>query len=547
MSKLIKFGSEGREKILKGANILADSVKITLGPKGRNVLISRGLNSGLITKDGITVAENIHLEDPFENEGVKLLREVASKTNEVAGDGTTTATVLAQHMLKVGYTLINDNHNKININPVAIKRGIDKTIEIVVKNLKKQSKKIRTKKQIASIGTISANGDTQIGELLAEAMDKVGWDGLINIEKGSGMADELEVVEGMQFDRGYVSPYFATSQSNDMECVLDNPVILLYNRPLNNLKDVLPILEQVSSEKRDLLIIADGIYGEALSGLVLNKMKGILKVCAVHAPSFGDDRIKMMEDIAILTNGSFINNESGKTLTNVTMAELGSAKKAIIYKDKTMIIDGNGEKDAIDKRVDLIKHLIKESDNPSEKDQLQKRLAKLTGGVAIVKIGAITETELLERSDRAMDALNSTKSAVDEGIVCGGGVALLKSILGLKELTFDNKSEEIGFHVVKSALSRPLYQILENIGYEPTKIKEVFSGILSSDNKNWGYDAKNEEYVDMVKGGIIDPVKVTKNALKNAGSIVGTLLTMEAIIVDKPIEGADLTISKPRF
>lgn len=526
---------------------LADAVKITLGPKGRNVLIGKGLGSGLITKDGITVAENIHLDDPFENEGAKLVREVASKTNDIAGDGTTTATVLAQAMLKTGYSLIKDNATKLNINPMAIKRGIDRTIEHVVKNLDKQSKKLTTKSQIASIGTISANGDTEIGKLISEAMDRVGRDGLISIEAGSGMEDELSVVEGMQFDRGFSSPYFATTDSNSIECVLENPAILLYNRPLNNLKDILPLLEEISSQRREFLIIADGIYGEALSGLVLNKMKGVLKVCAVQAPSFGDDRIRIMEDIAILTGGVFINDESGKKITNVKLDDLGSAQKVIVNRDKTMIIDGLGEKEAITKRVDFIKHMIKESTNPSEKQQFQTRLAKLTGGVAIVKIGAVTETELRERRDRAIDALNSTKSAVAEGIVCGGGVALVNAILSIKDLTFDDKSEEIGYHIVKTAIGRPLQQILINIGYESEEIKSIFTEILTSDKKRWGYDAREEKFVDMFKAGIIDPVKVTKNALKNAGSVVGTLLTMDVIIVDKPIDGADMTIPRPNF
>lgn len=547
MSKLILFGKNGREKMIKGVNIISDCVKSTLGPRGRTVMIGKGYGSGLITKDGITVAENITLEDPFENEGAKYVREVASKTNDIAGDGTTTATVLAQGMLKMGYENLYLNKvqgRSMNINPITMKKGIDRAIGLVIDNLEKISKKIETSEEIASVGTISANNDTEIGRILAEAMNRVGKNGVITIEDGTGMDTQVEIVEGMQFDRGYISPYFSTKE--DLNCVLEDVYILLYNRPIQTLKEIIPILEETAREKKPLLIIADGVVGDAISGLVFNKMKGVISVCAVSCPSFGEERNNMMEDIAILTGGKYINDESGMKLSNVMLTDLGQAKKIIVSKDKTMIIDGNGEKDLIKERIKKIEFLIEKSEHPIEKEQIQKRLAKLTGGVAIIKVGGTTETEMKEKKDRAIDALNSTRSAVEEGVVAGGGVALLNSIKTLENLTVEDVSEQTGIDIVKDCLALPITQILINIGYEETQIDGILNKIKESNNINIGFDAKNEIIVDMIQAGIIDPTKVTKNALKNAGSIVGTLLTTEVFIVEKPIEGADMVMPKAR-
>lgn len=543
MSKIIMFGDEGRKKILKGVNVISDVVKSTLGPRGRTVMIGKGMGSGLITKDGITCAENVVLEDPIENEGAKYVREVAHQTNLIAGDGTTTSVVLAQAMVNFGYEkLINDN-----LNPIGMKKGIDIAVDAVIKNLDKISKKVKTTKEIASIGTISANNDTEIGNILAKAMDKVGNKGIITIENGTGFETQLNVVEGMQFDRGYISPYFSTEES--LNCVLDNAYVLLYNRPISSLNDIMEILERVSREKRSLLIIADDVNGEALSGLILNKMKGILKICAVTSPSFGEDKNALMNDIAILTGATFINDEIGKKIDMVEMKDLGQAKKIIISKDKTMIIDGVGEKDKINERIKTIQHQIDNSNHPLEKDNFKNRLAKLTGGVAVVKIGATTETEMKEKRDRAIDALNSTKSAVEEGIVAGGGVALLNCISvvnSLYEKTTDI-SEKAGIEIVTVALKAPFIQILRNIGYSEEDIIKNIGKIWSYNNPRMGFDAKKEEFCDMIKTGIIDPVKVTKNALKNASSIAGTLLTMDVIMVEKPIQGADMVMQKPNF
>lgn len=544
MSKLILFGKNGREKMIKGVNIISDCVKSTLGPRGRTVMIGKGYGSGLITKDGITVAENITLEDPFENEGAKYVREVASKTNDIAGDGTTTATVLAQGMLQLGYSKLHYSKEKFDINPISMKKGIDKAIGIVIENLDNISKKIETMEEIASVGSISANNDPEIGKILANAMDRVGKNGVITIEDGTGMETQIEVVEGMQFDRGYISPYFSTKE--DLTCVLEDVYILLYNKPIQSLKEIISILEETAREKKPLLIIADGVVGDAISGLVFNKMKGVLNVCAVNCPSFGEERTNMMEDIAILTGGKYINDESGMRLSNVSLDDLGQAKKVVITKDKTMIIDGLGQKEDLEERIKKIEFLIEKSEHPVEKEQIQKRLAKLTGGVAILKVGGTTETEMKEKKDRAIDALNSTRSAVEEGVVAGGGIALLNSVYKLDDIEVIDESEQIGINIVKDSLSLPFKQILINIGYDEEKIESTLALIKSTNDINVGFDAKNEEIVDLITSGIIDPTKVTKNALKNAGSIVGTLLTTEVFIVEKPIEGADMVLPKAR-
>lgn len=543
MSKLILFGGEAKEKIMKGVELLSKAVGITLGPKGRTVLIgSPYQTSAHITKDGVTVANNIVLEDIIENEGAKFVREVASKTNEIAGDGTTTATILASSMIQNGYNMIKEHKS----NPNEVKKGIDIGCKIVTDHLTKCSKPVGGYEDIANIGSISANNNREIGELIANAIDKVGHNGVVTIESGNGVTDVLTVVEGMQIDRGYVSPYFITD-GNTMKAVLDDPFILFYDRPISQLKDISKILEEVIKSKKSILIIADGVGGEALSTLTLNKMRGQLKVCAVNAPSFGSDRKAILEDMAILTGGAFISDEVGYQLQNINTDQLGKAKKVIVDSKSTIIIDGLGDGGAIQKRIEMIKKQIEICSNDNEKIQLRNRLAKLTGGVAVISVGAMTETEMREKKDRVEDALNATKSAIEEGVVVGGGTSLINCIDILTEKMSDvsfGRDVIVGMSIVRSALKVPFETILSNFGLEEPEIMIQYCNVLS-DTGEMGFDAKEGVYCNLFEKGIIDPVKVTRNAIMNACSIAGTLLTMEVVLVDRPKDGsADFYLPK---
>ncbi|MFA7404875.1 MAG: chaperonin GroEL [Pelobacteraceae bacterium] len=522
-AKIIKFDQDGRNAILKGVNILADTVKVTLGPKGRNVVIDKSYGSPLITKDGVTVAKEIELEDKFENMGAQLVKEVASKTSDVAGDGTTTATVLAQAIYKQGSKLVAAGHN-----PMEIKRGIDKAVESIVAELKKISKPIKDHKEIAQVGTISANNDKTIGDIIAQAMEKVGKEGVITVEEAKAMETTLETVEGMQFDRGYLSPYFVTDPER-MECSIENAMILIHDKKISNMKDLLPVLEQTAKSGRPLLIIAEDIEGEALATLVVNKLRGVLNVCAVKAPGFGDRRKAMLEDIAILTGGQVISEEVGFKLDQTTVDMLGQAKRITIDKDNTTIIDGNGKEEAIQGRVKMIRAQAEETSSDYDKEKLQERLAKLVGGVAVIKVGAATEVEMKEKKARVEDALHATRAAVDEGIVPGGGVAYIRamSVLdGLKLVT----EQQFGVNVIKASLESPIRQIAENAGIDASIVVDK----VKNGKDAFGYDAANDEYVDMIKAGIIDPTKVSRSALQNAASIAGLMLTTEALIAEKP-------------
>ncbi|MBO7127734.1 chaperonin GroEL [bacterium] len=524
-AKHIVFDHEAKSKILVGVNKLADTVKTTLGPKGRNVAIEKSFGAPKITKDGVTVAKEIELEDKIENIGAQLLKEVASKTNDVAGDGTTTAAVLAQAIVKDGFKYVTAGYS-----PIMLKRGIDKAVAKVVERLDKITKKISTKEEIASVGTVSANNDKEIGNILAEAMEKVGKEGVITVEEAKGMDTYLDTVEGMQFDRGYLSPYFVTN-AEKMQVVMDNPFILIYDKKISNLKDLIPLLEGVAQQGRPLLIIAEDVEGEALATLVVNKLRGVLNIAAVKAPGFGDRRKAMLEDIAILTGGQFISEEIGNKLENTTVQMLGTAKRVTIDKDNTTIVDGAGSKEAIDARTKQIKAQIEETTSDYDKEKLHERLAKLAGGVAVINVGAATEVEMKEKKDRVDDALHATRAAVEEGIVAGGGTVLLRCKEVLKEIECENDEEKAGVKIIESALEAPIRQISANAGIDGSI---VINNILGNKNENYGYDAAKDEYKDMIANGIIDPTKVTKSALTNAASIASTLLTTEAVIVDAP-------------
>ncbi|MEC8515025.1 MAG: chaperonin GroEL [Pseudomonadota bacterium] len=524
-AKEVKFGSDARTRMLEGVDILANAVKVTLGPKGRNVVLEKSFGAPRITKDGVTVAKDIELKDKFQNMGAQMVREVASKANDVAGDGTTTATVLAQSIAQEGARAV-----AAGMNPMDLKRGIDMAVDSVVKALESQSKKISTSDEVAQVGTISANGEEEIGKMIAEAMERVGNEGVITVEEAKSLDTELDVVEGMQFDRGYLSPYFVTD-AEKMRAVLEDPYILLHEKKLSNLQDMLPILEKVVQSGRPLLIIAEDIEGEALATLVVNRLRGGLKVAAVKAPGFGDRRKAMLEDIAILTKGTVVSEEVGISLDAVTLEMLGSAKRIEITKDETTIVDGIGEKSEIEARCSQIRAQAEETTSDYDREKLQERLAKLAGGVAVIRVGGATEVEVKERKDRVDDAMHATRAAVEEGIVPGGGVALVKSIAGLDALKPANRDQEVGVEIVRRALQAPTRNIVENAGAEGSVI---VGKLLESKKANEGYDASTGEFTDMVKAGVIDPTKVVRSALQNAASVAALLITTEAMVADQP-------------
>ena len=531
MAKQVIHGEESRSAILRGVNQLADAVKVTLGPKGRNVVIDKKFGSPTITKDGVTVAKEIELKDPLENMGAQMVREVASKTSDVAGDGTTTATVLAQAIFKEGVRTV-----AAGANPMALKRGIEQSVAAVVAEVHKLSKPV-TGDMIAQVGTVSANGDKTIGTIIAQAMEKVGKDGVITVEESKTMDTSLEVVEGMQFDRGYLSPYFVTDAER-MEAVLDNALILINEKKISSMKDLLPILEQVAKTGKQLLIIAEDVEGEALATLVVNKLRGTLNVAAVKAPGFGDRRKAMLEDIAILTGGKVISEDLGIKLEGITVDDLGKAKKITIDKDNTTIVEGAGSGDSIEGRVKLIRNQIEETSSDYDREKLQERLAKLVGGVAVIKVGAATETEMKEKKARVEDAMHATRAAVEEGIVAGGGVTLVKAAKVLDNFKADGDSDEqIGVNIIKRAVEEPLRQIAANAGKEGAVIVER---IRATDDAAFGFNAATEVFEDLVKAGVIDPAKVTRTALQNAASIAGLMLTTEAMIADVPDEKGDM-------
>ncbi|GAA0582947.1 chaperonin GroEL [Rhizomicrobium electricum] len=524
-AKDVKFGADAREKMLRGVDILADAVQVTLGPKGRNVVIDKSFGAPRTTKDGVTVAKEVELADKFENMGAQMVREVASKTNDAAGDGTTTATVLARAIVREGAKSV-----AAGMNPMDLKRGIEKAVEAVTADLKKRSKKIKSNDEIAQVGTISANGDSAVGKMIAEAMAKVGNEGVITVEEAKSLDTELEVVEGMQFDRGYISPYFVTN-AEKMVAELEEPYILIHEKKLGSLKDLLPVLEAIVQSGRPLLIIAEEVEGEALATLVVNKLRGGLKVAAVKAPGFGDRRKAMLEDIAIVTNGQVISEDLGIKLENVKLNMLGTAKKVRITKDDTTIIDGSGGKKDIQARVAQIKQQIEETTSDYDKEKLQERLAKLAGGVAVIRVGGATEVEVKEKKDRVDDALNATKAAVEEGIVPGGGTALLYATKALANVTGDNDDQNVGIAIVKKAIQAPIRQIAENAGVEASI---VVGKLLDQKNSNFGFNAQSEEYVDLIDAGIVDPTKVVRIAIQNAASVAALLVTTEAMIADRP-------------
>ena len=526
--KDVKFGSEARELMLSGVNTLASAVKITLGPKGRNVVIDKSFGAPTITKDGVTVAQDIELEGKFENMGAQMVKEVASKTSEIAGDGTTTATVLAQKIFSEGVKSV-----AAGMNPMDLKRGIDKATEAVVAALQKSSQPCKNTAEIAQVGTISANSDTSVGDIIAEAMEKVGKEGVITVEEGSTLENELDVVEGMQFDRGYLSPYFINNQES-MTADLESPYILLHDSKIANIRDLLPALESVQKAGKPILIIAEDIEGEALATLVVNNMRGVVKVAAVKAPGFGDRRKSILEDIAVLTGATVISEEIGLSLEAVTEEHLGTAKRIEIGKDNTTIIDGAGAKNKIKARIGQIKTQVEVTSSDYDKEKLQERLAKLSGGVAVIKVGAATEVEMKEKKDRVDDALHAVRAAVQEGVVPGGGVALVRAISSLKSLKGDNPDQDVGIGICRKALEEPLRQIVSNGGGEASVVlNEVLNG-----KGNFGYNAATEKYGDMLKMGILDPTKVTRAALQHAASISGLMITTEAMVTDKPQDSA---------
>ena len=524
MAKDVSFGVSAREKMINGVNVLANAVKVTLGPKGRNVVIDKSFGAPTITKDGVSVAKEIELEDKFENMGAQLVREVASKTNDVAGDGTTTATVLAQAILTEGMKTV-----AAGMNPMDLKRGIDKAVRAAVIEIKNLSTPANDHKAIAQVGSISANSDTAIGELISKAMEAVGKEGVITVEEGSGFEDALEVVEGMQFDRGYISPYFANKQDS-LTCEFDNPFILLVDKKINNIREIVPLLEKVMQTSRPLLIIAEDVENEALATLVVNNLRGGLKTCAVKAPGFGDRRKAMLQDIAILTGGVVISEEVGLSLETAEIAHLGTAKKITVGKENTVIVDGAGNKADIDARVESIKRQAEESTSDYDREKLQERIAKLSGGVAVIKVGAATETEMKEKKDRVDDALHATRAAVEEGVVPGGGVALVRALAALSELKGDNDDQNAGINILRRAMEAPLRQIVTNAGEEAS----VIINQVKNGSGNYGYNAATGEYGDMLEMGILDPAKVTRSALEHAASVAGLMLTTEVMITDKP-------------
>ncbi|MBT3930315.1 MAG: chaperonin GroEL [Rhodospirillaceae bacterium] len=527
-AKEVKFSTSARDALLKGVDTLADAVKVTLGPKGRNVIIDRSFGSPRITKDGVSVAKEIELEDKFENMGAQMVKEVASKTNDIAGDGTTTATVLAQSIVREGSKAV-----AAGMNPMDLKRGIDLAVAAVVTDIEKRAKKIRNSDEVAQVGRISANGDTEVGDYIADAMQRVGNEGVITVEEAKSLTTELEVVEGMQFDRGYLSPYFITN-AEKMTCDLESPYILLHEKKLSSLQTMLPVLEAVVQSGKPLLIIAEDIEGEALATLVVNKLRGGLKISAVKAPGFGDRRKAMLEDLATLTKGQVISEDLGIKLENVTLDMLGTAKRVSITKEETTLVDGAGKKSDIEGRVNQIRAQIEETSSDYDREKLQERLAKLAGGVAVIRVGGATEIEVKEKKDRVEDAMHATRAAVEEGIVAGGGVALLYATKVLDKLEGENEDQQVGINIIRKAITGPVRQIAENAGFDGA----VVSGkLLEQKDTDFGFDAQSGTYTNMVKAGIIDPTKVVRAALQDAGSIAGLLITTEAMVADKPEAG----------
>lgn len=525
-AKQVLFGDDARTKMVRGINVLANAVKVTLGPKGRNVVLERSFGGPTVTKDGVSVAKEIELKDKFENMGAAMVREVASKTSDNAGDGTTTATVLAQAIVDEGMKFV-----AAGMNPMDLKRGIDKAVAAAITELKKLSKPTTTNKEIAQVGAISANSDEEIGQIISEAMDKVGKEGVITVEDGKSLKNELEVVEGMQFDRGYLSPYFI-NQPEKQAAVLENPFILLHDKKISNIRELLPVLEQVAKATRPLVIIAEDIDGEALATLVVNSIRGILKVVAVKAPGFGDRRSAMLEDIAVLTGGTVISSNVGLSLDKATLAQLGSAKKVEVTKENTTIIDGAGDAAAIENRVKNIRTQIEGASSDYDREKLQERVAKLAGGVALIKVGAATEVEMKEKKARVEDALHATRAAVEEGIVPGGGVALIRAKLAIKDIKGDNDEQNAGIRIVLRAMEEPLRQIVANAGDEPS----VVVNTVAQGEGNFGYNAQSAKYGDMVEMGVLDPTKVTRTALQNAASVASLILTTDCMVADLPAD-----------
>ena len=525
-AKEVRFGDDARHRMVAGVNTLANAVKVTLGPRGRNVVLEKSFGAPTITKDGVSVAKEIELEDKFENMGAQMVKEVASQTSDVAGDGTTTATVLAQAILREGLKAV-----AAGMNPMDLKRGIDKAVAGAVESLKDLSKPCADDKAIAQVGTISANSDEAVGSIIANAMSKVGKEGVITVEEGSGLDNELDVVEGMQFDRGYLSPYFANNQQN-MSAELENPMILLHDKKISNIREMLPVLENVAKSGRPLLIIAEDVEGEALATLVVNNIRGIVKVAAVKAPGFGDRRKAMLQDIAILTGGQVVSEEVGLSLEKATLDDLGSAKKVVITKETTTIVDGAGNAGEIEGRVEQIRAQIEEATSDYDREKLQERVAKLAGGVAVIKVGAATEVEMKEKKARVEDALHATRAAVEEGVVPGGGVALIRARAAVQDLKGDNHDQEVGVNILRRAMEEPLRQIVSNAGGEPS----VVLNAVAESSGNHGYNAANGEYGDMVAAGILDPTKVTRSALQHAASVAGLMITTEAMVAEIPKE-----------
>ncbi len=524
-AKEIRFSDSARERMLKGVNVLADAVKVTLGPKGRNVVLDKSFGAPKVTKDGVSVAKEIELKDKFENMGAQMVKEVASKTADVAGDGTTTATVLAQAMVREGHKAIAAGYN-----PMDLKRGIDAAVKAAAEELHKLSKPCDDNKAIGQVATVSANWNTDIGEILAKAMEKVGKDGVITVEEGKSLENELEVVEGMQFDRGYLSPYFVTNQEK-MQVELDDPYVLLFDKKISNIRDIVPILESVAKAGKPLLIIAEDIEGEALATLVVNNLRGVIKAAAVKAPGFGDRRKAMLQDLAVLTGGTVISEEVGISLENATLDDLGSAKRVVISKDNTTVVDGTGKKADIEARVAQIRAEIENTSSDYDREKLQERVAKLSGGVAVIKVGAATEVEMKEKKDLVDDALHATRAAVEEGIVPGGGVALVRSADAIRDkINTANEDQRIGVNLALRAMEEPFRQIVSNAGVEPSVVLDK----VRHETGSFGYNAQTDTYGDMLEAGIIDPTKVTRSALQNAGSIAGMILTTEVMITDKP-------------
>ncbi len=523
-AKEIRFGENARQRMLRGVDTLANAVKATLGPRGRNVVLEKSFGSPTVTKDGVSVAKEIELEDKFENMGAQMVKEVASKTSDLAGDGTTTATVLAQAIVREGAKAV-----AAGMNPMDLKRGIDKAVAAAVEELRKLSRPCDTEKAIAQVGSISANSDEVIGKIIADAMNKVGKEGVITVEEGSGLENELDVVEGMQFDRGYLSPYFINNQQS-MQCELDNPYILLHDKKISNIRDLLPVLENVAKSSRPLLIVAEDVEGEALATLVVNTIRGIVKVAAVKAPGFGDRRKAMLEDMAVLTGGKVISEELGMSLENTTLEDLGQAKKVQVSKENTTVVDGAGSSNDIEERIKQIRAQIEDASSDYDKEKLQERMAKLAGGVAVIKVGAATEVEMKEKKARVEDALHATRAAVEEGVVPGGGVALIRTISVLEGLTGDNQDQNTGISILRRAIEEPLRQIVANAGGEPAVVLDQ----VRNHKENYGYNAATEQFGDMVELAILDPTKVTRMALQHAASVSGLLLTTEAMVAELP-------------